>query len=97
MEVVHGDIEIDLAAGGFDTDDHGFGIHGAGEAFFIGMNFRGGSDICTDTNCVFKGDPVGRAVPAWRGVFASAELEAAGRRDEETANRKGNSRPGMRH
>src|SRR5215475_12067663 len=40
MEIVHGDVEKDLAAGRFNAKDHGFGVHAAGEAGFAHVNFR---------------------------------------------------------
>jgi hypothetical protein len=39
MEIVHGNVEIGLAAGGFDGDDHGFGVLAAGKAFFVHVHF----------------------------------------------------------
>src|SRR4030095_7316809 len=39
-QVVHGDIEKDVATGGFDVQNHGFGVLRTSESFVAGMNFR---------------------------------------------------------
>src|SRR5271169_3498139 len=40
VEIVHGDIDVDLPTRRLDTQDHGFGVDVAGEPFFAHMNFR---------------------------------------------------------
>src|SRR5208282_2467968 len=39
MEVAHGDVDIDFAAGSFDAEDHGLSIHAARKAFLVHMDF----------------------------------------------------------
>ncbi len=40
MQVMHRDIEVDLAARRFDADDHGLGVGVAGQALIVHVNFR---------------------------------------------------------
>src|SRR5215472_9113306 len=57
MEIVHGDVEIDFAAGRFNTKDHGFSVHAAGKAGFAHVNLRR-EDLETKTLVVKKRDAV---------------------------------------
>src|SRR5271169_4953253 len=57
MEIVHGDVEIDVAAGGFNSENHGFGIGAATEALFAHVNF-GWIDLEAKALVVEKGDAV---------------------------------------
>src|SRR5277367_4992786 len=40
MQVVHGNIQINIAAGRFEAQHQRFRIHAIGQAFFVRMNFR---------------------------------------------------------
>src|ERR1700722_896437 len=40
MQILHGDVEVDLAAGRFDANHHGFGIGASGKALLVHVNFR---------------------------------------------------------
>src|SRR5271168_5183683 len=40
MQVVHGNIQIDLTARGFEAQNQGLGIHAVGQTLFVDVNFR---------------------------------------------------------
>src|SRR5208282_2176044 len=40
MEIVHGDVNVNFAAGRFDAEDHGFGINAARKPFLVHVDFR---------------------------------------------------------
>src|SRR6266436_6691183 len=39
-QIVHRDVEINLAAGRLDANDHGFGVRASFQAFLVHVNFR---------------------------------------------------------
>ena len=57
MEIVHGDVDIDFAAGCFDAKNHGLGIHAARETFFVHVDF-GRKDLETEALVVEQRDGI---------------------------------------
>src|SRR5690348_13469953 len=85
-QVVHCDIEINLAARSLDADHHGFGVAAAREALIVDVNF-GGKDFEAKALVIEQGygisdDHVGQLADGFAsellGSFDRAACEVAG-------------------